>query len=505
MSRSAVAKRNIFAGIFNQLIVTIGGLILPRLILTHFGSATNGLVNSIIKYMSFTVLLYAGLGAVTRKALYKPLAEKNGQAVSEIMAATKRFMRNVSLLLAGLLVAFACIYPFLLRGQFDWLFAFALVLIIGASSLADSYFGISYRLLLQADQKHYIQTHISTITYLVSTLAAVLAVLLGQNILVVKLLTTLAFVLNPFLLYAYIKRHYQLDKHARPNNAALEQKRDAFAQQIAAMVTKNIDIILLTLFVSVKEISVYTVYYMVTNNLSRLIQAGISGMGPIFGNMMAQQEDKRMQKRFLEFEWLLFAVSTVLFAVTTVTLTSFVQVYTKNVTDINYYRPLFGFLLAGVTMLDCLRVPYQQMVEAAGHFRQTRNGAILEILLNLSFSLLFVQYFGIVGVVLGTVAATIVRNIQYSFYAIRHILKISRLHILRSYGVYGATYLVISAFYFVLPPQAGTSLLDWVFYAAATLAIALMVTALVSFLFNREQLFTFIKRLTGKYGKKTAQ
>ncbi len=51
---------------------------------------------------------------------------------------------------------------------------------------------------------------------------------------------------------------------------------------------------------------------------------------------------------------------------------------TSTITDVNYIRPLFGYLICGSIFFTCIKLPYEQMVYAAGTFKETRNGAFVE-------------------------------------------------------------------------------------------------------------------------------
>ena len=153
-SRVKKAAVNSSVAIIGQMVAIICSFILPRLILTHFGSAYNGITSSISQFIECVVLLRAGVGGVTRAALYKPLAEGNNEEISSIINATQAFMKKVSITFLALLFLIACIYPFAVSDEFDWLFSFSLVLILGISTFAQNYFGITYQMLIQADQKN---------------------------------------------------------------------------------------------------------------------------------------------------------------------------------------------------------------------------------------------------------------------------------------------------------------------------------------------------------------
>jgi peptidoglycan biosynthesis protein MviN/MurJ (putative lipid II flippase) len=62
------------------------------------------------------------------------------------------------------------------------------------------------------------------------------------------------------------------------------------------------------------------------------------------------------------------------------------------------------------------------VVSAAGHYKETNDGAIGEMAMNLGISLLLVKPLGLVGVALGTFAAMSFRTIHTVWYLSKHIL-----------------------------------------------------------------------------------
>ena len=62
------------------------------------------------------------------------------------------------------------------------------------------------------------------------------------------------------------------------------------------------------------------------------------------------------------------------------------------------------------------------MVLAAGHYKQTQWSAIIEATINVVVSILFVFYFGLVGVAIGTLVAMIYRTLYLAIYLKKNIL-----------------------------------------------------------------------------------
>ena len=111
-SRTEMVALNSATGIFYQLIRTISIFVIPRLVITNWGSAYNGITNSISQFLSVISLMSAGIGGVSTAALYKPLAQGDIESISGIIVATERFLRKIALIFAFFLLVFATIYPF---------------------------------------------------------------------------------------------------------------------------------------------------------------------------------------------------------------------------------------------------------------------------------------------------------------------------------------------------------------------------------------------------------
>ena len=141
--RSKKALINSFSALLLELVTIICGFILPRLILSRFGSSYNGITSSITQFLSYIALLKSGIGGVTRASLYKPLHEKDTNAISAIVNATERFMQQIAKIFVVFILVFAALYSFLVSNEFPWLFSFTLVLILGIGTFVQYYFGIT--------------------------------------------------------------------------------------------------------------------------------------------------------------------------------------------------------------------------------------------------------------------------------------------------------------------------------------------------------------------------
>lgn len=484
---------NSAASLLLEFVSVICGFIVPRLIIGTYGSDINALTSSITQFLSYIALVEAGVGGVIRAALYKPLAEKNTAATSSIIKATENFFRKIAYIFLGYMAVLAAAFPVLVNKNFDWAFTASLVVIIGLSTFAQYYFGMTYTVLVQADQRRYITSFLQIGTIILNAVMVVIFIKLGASIHFLKLATSFIYILRPIALNIYVKRKYRIDKKAKADNEAVAQRWDGLGHHIAYFVNLNTDVALLTVFakisdsVALAEVSVYTVYYSVVNGIMKVASSLSSGVEAALGDMIAKKEYDNLNRKFNLYEFASFTLVTVLFTCAGLLIVPFMRVYMRGVTDADYIRPLFAYILVLANAMYSIRIPYHSVVYAAGHYRQTRNGAFAEAGINIAVSAVLVYFYGIIGVAAGTLVAMTFRTVQYVYYLSKNILKRSMMFFIKRTAVSVLTVVLSAAAVHFLPDFSMTSYFRWVLYACVVGAIVLAITCIVNLIFSRKE------------------
>ena len=500
-SRTEKALLNTVCGFADEIVTLICGLILPRLILKAFGSTYNGITSSITQFISCISLMKAGIGGVTRVALYKPLAEKNYHDISAVVVQTERFMRRIALIFIAFVFIFAAVYPLWISDDFSWLFTASLVIIISFSTFAQYYFGLTYQMVLNADQRQSVTLLVNMAATIMNTVLSVVIIKLGAGIHAVKLGSAFVHVLGPVFLCVYTRHKYHIDKSVEVKTDLIKQRWDAVGHEAANFVNNNTDIIVLTMFTSLNTVSVYTVYHYVTVSIKKLVVNFITGFGAAFGNMYAKKEYELMRTNLGIYELIIFSLVSIVYPVVMVMITPFAMIYTSGVTDTNYYQPLFGIILALAGAFSSYRIPYETIVKAVGHYRQTRNGAIAEACINIVSSVILVIKFGLIGVAIGTLLAAIFRTFQYAIYLGKNVIERNILHFIKHLVISVTINFVVylgSNLYMVAIDNVWT----WIFMAVITILISTVITALTDVIFYLEDTKLLLKKLKGMFARK---
>lgn len=420
--RSKKAAKNIIASLIQSLTTIICGFIVPILIIRTFGSKVNGLINSITQFLAYITLLESGIGPVIKSKLYKPIAKKDKKEVENIIYSGQKFFRTIAKIFVVYIIVLCIVYPLIVSKQFDTFYTISLLLIISFSTMAEYYFGMIYILFLQADQKTYITSTFQIVTTILNTVGVVVLVKLGANIFIVKGLSSTFLILRPLLLSYYVKDKYNFDFSEVDKEYKLDNKWDGLAQHIAAVIHDNTDIAVLTVFSSVLEVSVYSVYQLVIKGIKNLVTALTGGMDASFGDMIAKGEEEHLNKSFSTYEAFYYTLIAIIYTCTLLLIVPFVKVYTKGITDVNYIRPIFAFLMVLAEYMHSIRLPYSSITLAAGHFKETMLGAWFEAFSNLIISIILVFKFGIVGVAIGTLFAMAIRTIEFCYHSSKYVL-----------------------------------------------------------------------------------
>lgn len=493
-------KLNTISSLAFEITTIVCGFILPRLIMGQYGSEVNGLVNSITQFIGIITFLELGVGKVVQSALYKPLAENDTGEMSRVVASARKFFNRIAIIMALYIVLLLAFYPSISKQHFGWLYTSTLLAAMSVSSFSQYYFGIVDRLLLTADQKGYIQYIAQTITLILNTVACVILIKLGCSIHIVKLTTSLIFLLRPLYLSWYVRRHYDIDRKIQYTGEPIKQKWNGMAQHIAYTVLNDTDTIVLTVMGSLSEVSIYGAYNLVVVGVKKLFTSAMNGVEAYLGNLWARQDEQKLYVTFSWTEWLVHTAVVFVFGCTGVLIVPFIQCYTKGVTDANYIQPLFAVLIVAAHASHCLRLPYNLMIFAAGHYKQTQSNYIIASIINIAISVACVSIWGLVGVAIGTLISMLYQTVWMGFYNARNLVKRPIKLFVKQFFVDAITVLCYALIPFAreLPH---VSYLNWIILATETATAFFAVSLVINGLFFRDSLRQLFRMITERIKK----
>lgn len=422
MAKNKISK-NLVVGVGSRLLIIAMGIIMPRLIMVNLGSEANGLLSTVGQIYAYIALLEAGIGNATLNALYSPLANDDRLLASSIVSSSLKAFRKSAILYAGCVVALAIILPFVLSTTIDKTTIAIIVLLQGASNVANYVFAAAYKQLLIADGENYIIENTQLIVHVGTTLGKIIVICLGGDIIVLQLINVAIALLGVAIISVVVKKKYSwLKKSSECKPYTLQDRRGFVIHEVAGTIFSCTDLICISCFVGMASASVYAVYNLVYSSLNTLISTVVSGTSYILGKTYHKCQSLFVAiydtyDRF--YCCLVFSIMTVACALTL----PFVGLYTSGVTDVDYIDQYLPYLFAAVAVLSASRAAASKAITVAGHVEQTKNRAIIEAGINLVASIVLVNIIGIYGVLIGTIVALLYRVVDMNIYVNRKILQ----------------------------------------------------------------------------------
>ncbi len=477
---------NIISALTMQVVIFVTSFIVKKIIIKEYGSNLNGLISSITQFLSYIALLESGVGPVIKASLYKPISKHDEKEINNILYASEKFFRKIAIIFLIYIIILSFVYPIFIGEQFSYWYTFSLIIIISISTFFEYYFGMTYKLYLQSDQKTYIVSLIQIGGYILNLILVLILVHFGSNIHILKLITSISYIIRPILQNIIVKKMYNIDLKKCDKNYKLKQKWDGLAQHIASVIHTNTDITILTIFSTLGNVSIYSVYATVTAGLRQVIQSFNDSIESFFGNMLALEKIEDLKNKFNIYETIFYAILTILYSCGLVLITPFVKVFTLSITDLNYSYPLFGYVLIVSEIIWAIRQPYNNLIKSAGHFKQTRIGAWIEASVNIVVSIFLVKKYGLIGVAIGTTTAMIVRTTEFIIYSNKNILKRSNLITIKKNLLMLVEFVIIFIFskYVIVVPF--TSYINWIINALCVFVLSFVITTILNLIVNKD-------------------
>lgn len=496
MGRTKAFLNNSITTAMYQVVMIIVGLIIPKIMLVHYGSEINGLVTSITQFISYFTLVEAGLAGAAVYALYKPIADKNYGLMSRIIVATKKFYEKAGWIFVGLVILLAIIYPiFVSVENLAMYHIFFLVLVLGMKGAIDFFVLGKYRALLTADQKTYVISIASIIYAIVNLILVYILASLEVNIVILYLLSMTALFARSIMLMIYVKCNYkELDYKAEPLNSALDKKWDALYLQILGVVQVGAPVVLATIFTDLTLVSVYAIFNIVITGVNSLLSIFCSGLSASFGDVIARKQQEILQKSYSEFEFVYYQLITIVYAITFVMIMPFVNIYTQGITDANYNQPLIGFLMVLNGLLYNLKTPQGMLIISAGMYKETKWRTTIQALIIIVGGIILAPMWGLVGILIASCMSNIYRIIDLVIFVPKYITKLPIKNTIKR-----IIQLIIIITIVVIPcytiDVVANNFYVWILYATGVGIYSLVVTGIIGIIFDKQELKNVLCRL----------
>lgn len=488
--------KNMVTAVSSNIITIIIGLVAQAVFIKILGSeylGLNGLFSNIISMLGIVEL---GMGSAIIYNMYKPIAENDVEKIKSLMQFYKKSYRIITFIitLIGLLII-----PFLkyivdienVTVSVNVYIVYLLFLLETICSYILSY----KRSILYANQKEYITniTHIGY-TIIVNSLQLIFLYLTHNYYLYLIIKVMMRLVENVVIsLYVNRKYEYLRDKNITKLDSNTEKDifkkiKALFFHKIGGFVVSGTDNIIISRYLGLVVVGLYSNYFMIINAVQTVLNHIIQATKASVGNLLVTESKEKQFDVFDKIRFINFWLSCFSSICILVIMDSFITIW------IGYKfvlptKVLFVLVLNFFIMSS--RSTYGAFKEAAGIFYEDRFVPIVESLLNIILSIVFVKKFGLVGVFMGTVASGLVLWFySYPKFVYKKLFDKSYLEYLKETVYYFIIFALIAGFTYCL---ALLITFDNIYlqFASNTLIALIVPNLLLLLLYSKDEKFKY--------------
>ena len=398
--RTTYTMLNAVTALVSTLVNGVFGLVVTRLVISTFGSDFNGLDSTANQIINVLLVLEGGFTLASNVALFSPVANSEFDTVNGVLRATRNKFRRIAALFlgAGLITAF--VYTLTVNSMLPRELIFTVILMAVLPQVVNLYFSITYRVLLQSQQKEYIISSFTALTFGLGHLTNMFLITHGGQMWMVRFVTMVFAFLNSLLIVTYTrKKNRFIDFAVTARPELIKGTGDVMAQKITGVVYAGWPIIFLSITPNGGTMlaSVYAVY----NNIFLMIKSLLNGIVDAprlsFGQMLTEKKRDEIWQTFKEYQFVAVFCIFIAFTTVSVLIMPFVTFFTEGVQDIDYKDVVIALFMIGIGVAEMLHIPCGHIINMSGNFRVSKRFQIIACGLLIVLMTILGLVFGVYG------------------------------------------------------------------------------------------------------------
>lgn len=407
-SRTKNVLHNSVWALFSFFVTGVLGLVIRKVFVKFLQIeflGLNGLFSNLLGWFSLAEL---GIASVISYNLYRELGNNNIEEINVLMSIYKVVYAVIGsvISIAGTVLVF--FLPLLIKNNEVSLGYARLIYIIQLVGNVSSYFLAYRRTLFICDQKEYVCIRIDVILSFISAIIRILVIVLLHSFILYSLVTLFQNITANIIIYIWCAKKYSYLKRVHVGKTEIAERhvfkdvKNLLVQKLSLLVYFNTDNIIITSFLGLKITGVVANYVLVTTAIQQFMYASLKGVIPSIGNLLHTESNERVLSVYNMLDIFYFIFGSVVACDIIVCIQPFIQLFFGT----DYLLP-FGYVI-GIAINMHLGMQFENACNfrsALGMFEQDRKWWVFSAIANIVFSIFLVKFFGIVGIIVGTIMA----------------------------------------------------------------------------------------------------
>ena len=437
---------NMICDILPYLLIGVIGIIKMDVLITYIGDIGNGYYQTINQIISYVFLAQAGFSDAVIYSLYKPFAEKNKDDINAIYGGARKIFKRIGFIILGLICLVTLGLYFFYQFEEGYKISALICFFIISTSYLISYFGRgqTYSAVLSAAQEKYVYSLVFNGLKLLCDILIVVVTVVFRTLESIAIVILIMKILEEIINRIVVKKKYpDLHEIARKDTSMVKMTKDLAWTQVGYLILNNIDALLLMGASGPIMVSIYTTYNYILRFLNEVASRVELSSVYSFGNVFAKKEKDKVYPLFKEFLILFILIAFSMSITFLIGIRGFVSVWVGKENYILSYLTIV--LFTSTLFLNILYYPLVALINADGLFKDNKKHIFICAITNLVLSIILINFFGIDGVLIGTMIAFLLNIILKTSLISKKILKdIKLINILKYYIITIVLFIILS-------------------------------------------------------------
>lgn len=428
-SRTNNTLINTSFAILSRIVSMVMGFIQKTIFIRTLGMSYTGVSGLFTDILTVLSLAELGIGSAVAYSLYKPIADNDYKRIAQLMNFYKKAYTFIAVIIFGIGMCLIPFVTYIVKNVPDISESIQLIFFLYICNTSVTYLLVYKNTLLVAAQKQYIVSNIQMLFTVLSIATLSVTLVLFKNFLLYLFLQIVfSLAQNIVINYVATKAYPELKQYSNEKISSDDKKllfRDVRAlmmYKIANVITTGTDSTIVSTALGTDQVGILGNYRTIRGYITSMIAQFYNALNPSLGNLAATEEKERQYDIFQKLNfgtfWLASFCATCFFTL----YNPFMEIWLGNK---EWILPI------GTVGVYCSEYFFSTMIGPVGAFRQanglfiqTKYLALVQAGLNLGISIFLVRYYGIMGVLLGTVLSCLFTQIWYEPLVIyKHVFK----------------------------------------------------------------------------------
>lgn len=377
----------------------------------------NGLFNNILNFLNLAEL---GFGTAITYNLYKPVADDDKERIKSLVKLYKVIYRviGLSVMTLGLLVI-----PFMGYLEKDAVSIeenIVLLYLLYLAQIVGSYlFGYKRNVFL-VYQQDYLNKLVDFILNIIKAVLQIVILVMTKDYVLYLFIFIATTILSNVVIAIMVDKRYPFLRDKDVKDISREELKEIFKNvkslfvyKIGTAIQNGTDNILLTIFVGLSAVGIYSNYNTVVLAVNKILWALLTGLKGSIGNLNAKETNERKEEILLEVNLISNYFYGVFSVCMMVLLNPFIVIWIGE----EYLFPIGTVILIVLCIfLRGIEFPMITYRETLGLFKEGRMAPIAMVIVNIILSIIFGNLYGAHGIFLATVLSMCTTTLWYNPY-----------------------------------------------------------------------------------------